>query len=136
MSALRVSETEQIQQAFREAVKRLWEEVVVDVPLPPSLFLPGTIDGEGMLKSLSEMQNSLETLGFRPEHISVLKSLCTALKDSARVQATPVNVGLFGHLFNPTTPTTPLSAEAYKEAVAIFTRNIGPKKKGWAKWFS
>ena len=128
---MRVSDTEQIQMAFRKAVQRVWEQVV-DIPMPS--FLDGTINGDRLLESITKAQDSLETLGFKREHILMLKSLCSLLKHCARIEATPPNLGIVETLFCPATPVTPVSAEAFEEAVTAFADSIGPSKKGWFRW--
>lgn len=133
MSKLRVSDTEQVQLAFRTAVQRVWEQAVVDIPMPS--FLDGTINGDRVLEAVIKAQDSFETLGFKPEHIRVLKTLCVLLKHCARIEATPANLGIVKTLFCPATPVTPVSAEAFEEVVAAFASSIvAPKKRGWFRW--
>jgi hypothetical protein len=128
-----VSDNEQIQLAFRQAVQRVWKQVV-DTPMPSSL--DGAINGAALLEGITRAQDSLETLGFRPEHIRVLKTLCVLLKHCTRIEATPTNLGMVEPLFCPVTPVTPASAEAFEEVVAAFASSIGaPKKRGWFRWF-
>ena len=132
VSNSRLSDTVQVQQAFRRAAQLIFDEAFKNSGIPSASFFAATeiIDGKRFLEGLSRAtESSWETLGFKPEHLRLLKSLCSLLELGARVEATPTNLRLFEPLFCPVTPTTPASAEAFEEVVNTFGECIGPKGK-------
>lgn len=121
---VRLSDTPEIQSLFRREVDALLKEVGADFPLVPD----GTIDGKGYLEALNSLKpNTLEDLGFRVEHVRVLKTLALLLAQCGRVATTKQNLQILEHLFHPGKPTTPTVADAYEEVVAMFQQNIVPK---------
>lgn len=121
---VRLSDTPEIQSLFRREVDALLKDAGADFPLVPD----GTIDGKGYLEALDSLRpNTLENLGFRPEHVRVLKTLALLLAQCGRVAATKQNLKIFEALFHPAKPTTPAVADAYEEVVMSFQQSIGPK---------
>lgn len=120
----RLLETTEIQSYFRREVGALLKEVGADFPLVPD----GVIDGKRLLDALNSMEhNTFDNLGFRSEHVRVLKALTQLLAQCDRVEATKQNLTIFEHLFHPAKPTTPTVADAYEELVAVMQQSIGPK---------
>jgi hypothetical protein len=120
----RLSETTEIQSYFRREVDALLKEVGADFPLVPD----GIINGKGYLEALNSLEpNTLEHLGFRSEHVRVLKSLALLLAQCGRVTATKQNLKIFEPLFHPAQPTTPTVADAYEEVVMMMEQSIGAK---------
>lgn len=122
----RLSDTEEIQAAFRRELEALCKEVGADEfvgSLPQ-----GIIDGKGLGETLDSLNpETLPTLGFKPEHIRVMKSLTCLLANCARLEATKQNLSIFINLFHPAKPTTPLVADAFDDVLAAVMDNIGPK---------
>jgi len=86
------------------------------------------IDGKGFRNAIDELEQkgSLQTLGFKSEHIRVLKSLAFLLGQCARLEATPQNLAIFEPLFHPAKPTTPTVADAMEEVIAKVVDCIEP----------
>ncbi|MFI5071662.1 MAG: hypothetical protein ACHP8A_12300 [Terriglobales bacterium] len=119
----RLSDTEEIQSAFRREVDALLNEIEATFPLLPE----GIIDGRGFSKALDSLPpNTLQDLGFKAEHVRVLKTLALLLTQCGRVEATKQNLKLFENAFHPAKPTTPTVAEAYEKVVKVFEDSIGP----------
>ncbi len=122
---MRLSDTDEIQSSFRREVDALLKEIGVTFPLLPE----GIIDGKGLSEALGSLQpNTLQDLGFRAEHVRVLKTLALLLGQCGRVEPTEQNLKLFEHLFHPAKPTTPAVADAYEEVVMAFQQSIGPNR--------
>jgi hypothetical protein len=87
-------------------IDALLKEVGADFPLVPD----GIINGKGYLEAVNSLEpNTLEHLGFRSEHVRVLKTLALLLAQCGRVAATKQNLKIFEPLFHPAKPTTPPS---------------------------
>jgi len=124
---MRLSDTDEIQSAFRREVDALLKEAGATFPLLPD----GTIDGKGLSDVLGSLQpNTLQDLGLRAEQVRVLKTLALLLAQCGRVEATPQSLKLFEHLFHPAKPTTPAVAESYQEVVMAFQQSIEPDTNG------
>ena len=120
---MRLSDTDEIQSSFRREVDALLKEIGVTFPLLPE----GIIDGKGLSEALGSLQpNTLQDLGFRAEHVRVLKTLALLLGQCGRVEPTEQNLKLFEHLFHPAKPTTPAVADAYEEVVMAFQQVSDP----------
>ena len=123
----RLSETNEIQAAYKRELQALCQEVGANDFIGS---LPGgIINGKGFGQALDSLNpETLPTLGFKPEHIRVLKSLTNLLANCARLEATKQNLSLTLHLFHPAKPTTPLVADAFDEVLAAFIECIEPVK--------
>jgi hypothetical protein len=122
--ALRLAQTPEIQAAFRKAFQDIWVEVGRDPS--EATFLDGVLDGSAILKSFESLKPStLPILGFKPEHIRVMKTLSFLLGQSLRVEGTKQTISIFLPLFAPAHPITAELADAYDEVIAVFVRNIG-----------
>lgn len=96
---MRLSDTDEIQSSFRREVNALLKEIGATFPLLPE----GIIDGKGLSEALGSLRpNTLQDLGFRAEHVRVLKTL----GQYGRVEPTEQNLKLSEHLFHPAKPTT------------------------------
>jgi hypothetical protein len=127
-SRQRLSDTREIQLAFQQEMMKLMREAAgndVNIPIPrtPS----GIIDGNGFLKSVDQMSNkTLPDLGFKPEHIRVLRTLTYLLAQCSRLEATKQNLAIFEPLFHPVHPITSVVADAAEEVVKAVTDSIEP----------
>jgi hypothetical protein len=131
---VRLSEAKEIQLAFQQEMVALYNEAgaTTEPPVPPKqvpTIVTDIIDGKGFAKAVDELEQkgSLQTLGFKPEQIRVLKCLAELLVQCSRVEATAQNFAVFKHLFHPTKPTTPTVADAMEEMVAAIGTSIEPK---------
>jgi hypothetical protein len=126
MSFSRLSDAKEIQAAFRREVDALFGEIGME-----SLFTDkdtSIIDTKkfwGIFDSVPG--HTLQSVGFKPEHTRILKTLAFLLEQCARVEATKQNLKIFEPLFHPAKPTTPVVAEAYEEVVMVVEQSIGPK---------
>lgn len=123
----RLSGAKEIQAAYRRELQALCQEVGADEFIGS---LPeGIIDGKGFGESLDSLNpETLPALGFKPEHIRVLKNLTNLLANCARLEATKQNLSLTLAFFHPVKPTTPLVADAFDEVLAAFIESIEPVK--------
>jgi hypothetical protein len=127
---LRVSDTGQVQLAFRKSVQLVFDEARKNSGLSmPTFSDTGIVDARILRERFARMQDGMAVLGFKPEHVRLLNSLCTVLEHGARVEATPANLRIFETLLHPVTPTTPASAEAFEEVVAALGESIAPRGK-------
>lgn len=124
---VRLSDTKEIQAAFKRELQALCEEVGANefVGSLPA----GIIDGRGFGESLDSLNpDTLPTLGFKPEHIRVMKGLARLLANCARLEATKQNLSLTLPLFHPAKPTTPLVADAFDDVLSAVIECIEPVK--------
>ena len=125
---VRLSETKEIQLAFQQEVARIYNEAGAGdgTPMEIPTTVTDIIDGQGLRKSVDEMEQkgTLETAGFRPEQIRVLKSLASFLGQCSRLSATPQNLAVCEPLFHPAHPITPETADALDEIIAAVVDNI------------
>jgi hypothetical protein len=130
---VRLSDSKEIQLAFQQEMTALYNEAGAGAtpPMPP-MRIPTTvtdiIDGRGFRNGIDDLEQrgSLQTLGFKPEHIRVLKTLAFLLGQCARLEATKQNIAIFEPLFHPAKPTTPTVADAMEEVIATVVKNIEP----------
>jgi hypothetical protein len=130
-TALRLSQTKEIQLAFQQEMARILNEAGENAvpPTPPTAIptiVDSTLDGAGFRRDLDELEQkgSLQTLGFKPEHIRVLKSLAFLLGQCSRLSATAQNLTITLPLFHPVHPITPTVADACEEVIAVFVKSI------------
>lgn len=128
----RLSETKEIQLAFQQEMARILNEAGANAvpPIPPTqipVAVTDIIDGDGLSKRIDEMEQkgTLQTLGYKPEHIRIFKSLAFLLGQCSRLKATPQNLAICEHLFHPGHPITPTVAEAAEEVIAAVVKSIG-----------
>jgi hypothetical protein len=133
LQTVRLSDTKRIQSAFRKAWQSVFEDALSTLPelATFSMALPaGILSGRGLRDALNSVNhNSFVTLGFKPEHIRVLKNLCFLLEQCSRVAGTSANQRIFEPLFHFKTPITPTLAEAMEEVIVTVTGCIEPKRK-------
>lgn len=134
--AQRLSETNEIQLAFQQEMARIFNEAGAGTtpPIPPiqiPMKVEGRIDGQRFAKSIDEMEakGTLQTLGFKPEHVRVFKSLAYLLDQCSRLSATEQNLKICEPLFHPTHPITPTVADAGEEVIASVVACIEPANK-------
>ncbi len=126
MSFGRLSDAKEIQAVFRREVNALFGEIGME-----SLFTEkdsGIIDAKkfwGIFDSAPG--HTLQSVGFKPEHTRILKTLVFLLEQCARVEATKQNLRIFEPLFHPVKPTTPAVAAAFEEVVMVIEQSIEPK---------
>jgi hypothetical protein len=124
---VRLSQTKEIQLAFQQEVARIYNEVGAGdgAPIEIPTTVADIIDGQGFRKSLDgmEQKGTLETAGFRPEHIRILKSLAFFLGHCSLLSATPQNLAVCEPLFHPAHPITPEAADAFDEIIAAIVDN-------------
>jgi len=127
VSFSRLSDAKEIQVAFRREVDALFGEIGVE-----SLFTAkdtSIIDAQTFWRIFDSVPgHTLQSVGFKPEHIRILKTLTLLLEQCARVEATKQNLRIFEPLFRPVKPTTPVVAEAFEEVVMVVEQSIEPKK--------
>lgn len=76
---MRLSETSEVQSAFRSEILALFGEAGVDQSIIAGMIPDGTLDGGGLLKAYDSLRpDTFENLGFRPEQVRVLKSLTSS----------------------------------------------------------
>jgi len=123
-----VSDTEQIQLAFRKAVQLVFDEQFKGSTVPgPSFPVTGKVNGKRFRERITKVQDAMEALGCKPEYIRLLKSLCSLLEQGARLEATPTNLHLYENLLRlPAIPITPERAEAFEKLVADLGTCIEP----------
>jgi hypothetical protein len=121
---VRLSDTKEIQTAYRQALQGLCDEVRATEFIGG---LPeGTINGAELLKSFDSLRpDTLTILGFKTEHVRVMKALTSLLAQCARLEGTKTNIAIVEHLFHPVKPTTALVADACEEVISAFTESIG-----------
>ncbi len=122
-SRVRLSDTEEIQSAFRREVRALFSEVgALDVFDTET----GIVDGRGLLAAYDALRpNTFSDLGLKSEHVRVLKSLTFLLGQCARLEATKQNLMIAQPMFHPVKPTTPTVAGAMEDVIDAFVRSIG-----------
>jgi hypothetical protein len=132
MTSVRLSATKEIQLAFQQEMVRILNDAGegAEPPIPPSEIpttVTDSVDGVGLRKSIDEMEQkgTLQTLGFKPEHVRVFKSLAFMLGQCSRLGATPQNLALCERLFHPAHPITPTVAVAMEEVIGAFVESIG-----------
>ena len=130
---MRLSETQEIQLAFQQEMARILNEAGAnaDVPLllaqiPATVTGLGIIDGNGLREGLDDIERNgtLQTLGFKPEHIRVFKSLAFLLGQCSRLEATAQNLAICEPLFHPGHPITPTVADAAEEVITALFESI------------
>lgn len=128
---VRLSETREIQLAFQQEMVRILNEAGAGAvpPIAPA-EMPTTvtdiIDGQRLRESIDDMEQkgTLQTLGYKPEHIRVFKSLASLLAECSRLKATAQNLALSEPLFHPLHPITATVADAAEEVIAAFVESI------------
>lgn len=130
---VRLSDTKEIQLAFQQEMAGLFNEAGAGATPPaPPMRIPTTvtdiIDGRVFRNKIDGMEQggSLQTLGFKPEHIRVFKTMAFLLGQCARLEATKQNLAIFEPMFHPAKPTTPTVADAMEEVVAAVVGTIEP----------
>src|SRR5580700_1484595 len=123
----RLSQAREIQLAFHQEMVRIFNEAGKNADPPiGDMALPTTtdavLDGAGFRRDLDDLEKkgTLETLGFKQEHIRVLKSLAFLLGQCSRLEATPQNLAICQPFFRPVHPITPIVADACEEVIAVF----------------
>jgi hypothetical protein len=117
----RLSETREVQSAFRREMVLLFTEVGT----PPPDVATGVIDGKGLGDGFRRFPTRhWEDLRLKPEHVRVLLSLTFLLEQCSRLQATTQHLDTVLALFHPAKPTTPVVADAYGEVIDGFVKSI------------
>jgi hypothetical protein len=130
---VRLSETKEIQLAFQQEMAIILNEAgenaappITMAQIPATVTGMGILDGNGLRQNIDEMEQkgTLETLGFKPEHIRIFKSLAFLLGQCSRLEATPQNLAICEPLFHPVHPITPTVADAAEEVITAFVQSI------------
>lgn len=126
-----LSQAKEIQLAFQQETVRILNDAGANAAPPtPAVQIPVTvkeiIDGDELGKRIDEMERkgTLQTLGYKPEHIRVFKSLALLLGRCSHLKATPQNLAICERLFHPGHPITPTVADAFEEVIADFFKSI------------
>jgi hypothetical protein len=129
-TSVRLSETKEIQLAFQQEMMRIFNEAAANATPPtPLMPIPTTvtdiIDGKALREKIDEMERkgTLNTLGFKPEHIKIFKSLAFFLGQCSGLEATPQNLAICETLFRPVHPMTPTTADALEETITAFIQH-------------
>lgn len=127
-----LSEAKEIQLACQQEMARILNEAGANAAPPiPAIQIPVTvtdvIDRDVLGKRIDEMERkgTLQTLGYKPEHIRIFKSLAFLLGQCSRLKATPQNLAICEHLFHPAHPITPTVADAFDQVITDLSKSIG-----------